>query len=202
MEVFTMLTSPGNVKPAFSQAEWIARHMPASRGAIGNKEVFKGADFIYQIIVGPNARNDFHIDPWDEIFYQLQGHIFVNFVDEQGKVQVQRINEGGLFLLPKNVPHSPRRPPGSIGVVIEIPRKPHELDSVAWFCENCNRLLERIDFWCDDIEKGIKDVVFAFNEDVARRTCKHCGSVLPDPRKITHWDERGEPLRDCDRPTQ
>ena len=35
--------------------------LPRALGAIGNKEVFRGSDFIFQIIKGPNARNDFHI---------------------------------------------------------------------------------------------------------------------------------------------
>jgi len=31
----------------FSQKEWIDRHLPQALGAIGNKEIFKGSDFIY-----------------------------------------------------------------------------------------------------------------------------------------------------------
>lgn len=196
-----MYPSPGNVKPAFSQQAWIDQYMPAVKGAIGNKEVFKNSDFIYQIICGPNARNDFHIDPRDEIFFQLKGHIFVNYIDEVGKTRVQRVNEGELFLLPKNVPHSPRRPPGSVGVVVEVPRQPEEKDSAAWFCENCSHLLHRVDFWCEDIEKGIQEIVFAFNDNPELRTCKHCASVLPDPRTFVHWDAQGNPLRNCDKPS-
>ena len=59
----------------FDLDAWTEQHLPTSQGAIGNREVFKKSDFIFQVIKGPNARNDFHIDPWDEIFYQLSGHI-------------------------------------------------------------------------------------------------------------------------------
>jgi 3-hydroxyanthranilate 3,4-dioxygenase len=52
----------------FNLQGWIDKHLPQSLGAIGNKEVFKGSDFIFQIIKGPNARNDFPIVPWDYIF--------------------------------------------------------------------------------------------------------------------------------------
>ncbi len=65
----------------FNLDGWIEENLPKSLGAIGNKEVFKGSDFIFQIIKGPNARNDFHIDPFDEIFYQLKGHIFVHVIE-------------------------------------------------------------------------------------------------------------------------
>ena len=194
------LQSPGGVQPSFILQDWIATRLPGSLGAIGNKEVFKGSDFIFQIIRGPNARNDFHIDPFDEIFYQLKGHVFVNYVDAEGAIKVQRIEEGGVFLMPKQVPHSPRRPAGSVGLVLEIPRDPSHLDGIAWFCESCNALLHRVDFWCDDIEKGLRDTIGAFNADVSLRTCKRCGDVLPDPTTYTHWDGRGEPLRPADRP--
>src|SRR6266705_2945581 len=107
----------------FNLQVWIDQHLPRALGAIGNKEVFKGSDFIFQIIKGPNARNDFHLDPWDEIFYQIHGHV---------------------FLLPKNVYHSPRRPPGSIGLVIERPRQPGELDGMAWFCPSCSNKLHQV----------------------------------------------------------
>jgi len=173
----------------FNLRDWIGKFLPQSLGAIGNKEVFKGSDFIFQIIKGPNARNDFHIDPWDEIFYQLKGHIFVHYIDSTGKEQKVQINEGDVFLLPKNVPHSPRRPPESIGLVVERPRKPGELDGVAWFCARCGHLLHKEEFWCEDIEIGIKEVIMAFNADEERRTCKECGAVLPDPTKIKHWED-------------
>ena len=180
--------TPSRVESPFGLQDWIDKNLPASLGAIGNKEVFKHSDFIFQIIKGPNARNDFHIDPFDEIFFQIKGHIFLHFIDADGKEQKARIGEGEVFLLPKNVYHSPRRPPGSIGLVIERPRKPGELDGVAWFCERCSNRLDQVDFYCADIGVGIKEIVDAFNADETRRTCKRCDSVLPDPTKIRHWD--------------
>ena len=70
------------IDPPFGLEAWIQQNLPTASGAIGNKEVFKNSDFIFQIIKGPNARNDFHIDPWDEIFYQLHGHIFVHVIED------------------------------------------------------------------------------------------------------------------------
>lgn len=164
----------------FSQNEWIDRHLPQALGAIGNKEVFKGSDFIYQIIKGPNARNDFHLDPFDEIFYQIQGDILVHII-EDGRERRIPVKEGEVFLLPRGVYHSPRRPAGTIGLVLERPRKPQELDAIAWFCPSCAHKLHEVEFWCDDIEKGLKSVIEAFNADLALRTCRRCGTVLPDP---------------------
>jgi 3-hydroxyanthranilate 3,4-dioxygenase len=171
----------------FGLQSWIDLNLPDALGAIGNKEVFKHSDFIFQIIKGPNARNDFHIDPWDEIFYQIHGHIFVHVIDD-GREKRVRIGEGEIFLLPKNTYHSPRRPPGSVGLVIERPRRAEELDGIAWFCPSCGNKLHQADFWCDDIEKGLRDVIGAFNANEKLRTCGKCWTVLPDPTKIVHWD--------------
>jgi 3-hydroxyanthranilate 3,4-dioxygenase len=168
------------VSPPFSQKEWIEQNLPRALGAIGNKEVFKGSDFIYQIIKGPNARNDFHLDPFDEIFFQIQGDIAVHVIEE-GRERRIPVKEGEVFLLPKGVYHSPRRPAGTVGLVLERPRKPDELDAVAWFCPGCATKLHEVSFWCDDIEKGLKSVIDAFNADLALRTCRKCATVLPDP---------------------
>ena len=176
-----------NILSPFSLEDWIAEHLPTSAGAIGNREVFKKTDFIFQVIKGPNARNDFHIDPWDEIFYQLHGHIFLHVLQE-GKFVRHRINEGELFFLPKNLFHSPRRPPGSIGLVIERPRLRGEEDGIAWFCEKCGNMLHVVYLWCDDIETVLKEHVFAFNASEELRTCKVCGTVLPDPTKVPQWE--------------
>lgn len=175
------------LRPPFGLQSWIDEHLPLALGAIGNKEVFKGSDFIFQIIKGPNARNDFHIDPWDEIFYQLHGHIFLHVIENSREKRI-RIGEGELFLLPKHVYHSPRRPPGSIGLVIERPRQPGELDGMAWFCPSCSNKLHQVNFWCDDIEKGLREVINAFNADTQLRTCKQCGTELPDPTTVQQWD--------------
>ncbi len=174
------------ITPPFALDAWIAENFTESNGALGNREVFKGSDFIFQIIKGPNARNDFHIDPWDEVFYQMKGHIFVDTI-EDGKIVRNRIDEGDVFLLPKNVFHSPRRPPGSVGLVIERPRQQGEEDGIAWFCPNCGNQLHADYFWCEDIEVTLKEKVLAFNANADLRTCKACGTVLEDPTSTPQW---------------
>jgi 3-hydroxyanthranilate 3,4-dioxygenase len=170
------------IRAPFSQKDWIEKNLPRALGAIGNKEIFRGSDFIWQIIRGPNARNDFHLDPFDEIFYQLQGDIAVH-VMEEGRERVVPVREGEVFLLPKGVYHSPRRPANTLGLVVERPRGQDELDAIAWFCPACANKLHEVRFWCDDIEQVLGKVVKAFNADLALRTCGKCGTVLPDPTK-------------------
>ena len=40
---------------------------------VGNKRVFHDGDFIIMVVGGPNARKDYHVDPAEEFFYQLEG---------------------------------------------------------------------------------------------------------------------------------
>jgi len=39
------------------------------------------------------------------------------------------------------VPHSPQRPAGSVGIVVERRRNADELDGFSWYCERCGHCL-------------------------------------------------------------
>jgi 3-hydroxyanthranilate 3,4-dioxygenase len=160
---------------------WIAANPQFFRPPVANKEVFPESEFIFQIIRGPNARNDFHIDPGDEIFYQLKGDMSLLFMDPDGKRQEARIREGEVLLCPAGTPHCPVRPPETWGLVIERKRRPDELDRLAWFCERCQAKLHEVAFPCENIETQLEAAIDAFNASEALRTCRHCGAVLPVP---------------------
>ena len=74
---------------------WIEANRHAFAPPAANKEVFPESEFIYQIVRGPNARNDFHLDPGDEIFYQLQGDITVRCREADGRLRDVRVRELG-----------------------------------------------------------------------------------------------------------
>src|SRR5262245_30409422 len=86
---------------------WIDENQQLFRPPVANKEVFPESEFIYQIVRGPNARNDFHIDPGDEIFCQLRGDIVVQYIDPAGKRQEARVREGEVMLCRAGTPHCP-----------------------------------------------------------------------------------------------
>src|SRR2546428_9065445 len=58
----------------------------------------------------------------------------------------QIVREGETFFIPPNVPHSPQRPPDTVGVVVERRRPPGEKEHVIFYCENCGALVEDIHF--------------------------------------------------------
>jgi len=160
---------------------WISDNPQLFKPPVANKEVFPESEFIFQIVRGPNARNDFHIDPGDEIFYQLEGDITVEFIDAGGQRQAAKVREGEVLLCPAGTPHCPVRPPGTWGLVIERKRRPDELDRLAWFCPGCQAKLHEEVFSCADIEVQLKEIIERFNASEERRTCRRCSAVLPVP---------------------
>ena len=89
---------------AFNFKRWIDEHRHLLKPPVGNKLVFTDSEFIIMVVGGPNARRDFHVDPGEEFFYQLEGGITLATVQDGKRVDVP-IGEGEIFLLPPNVPH-------------------------------------------------------------------------------------------------
>ena len=85
------------------------------------------------MVGGPNSRTDFHVDPYEECFYQVRGSMHVDVMTPDGPASVE-IREGEMWLLPRHLPHSPQRPePGSIGIVIERIRDEGVLERFQWY---------------------------------------------------------------------
>jgi 3-hydroxyanthranilate 3,4-dioxygenase len=162
---------------AFNFHEWIDANRALLKPPVGNKRVFRDGDFIIMVVGGPNARKDYHVDPGQEFFYQLEGEMVLKTVLE-GKFVDVPIRAGEIFLLPALVPHSPQRSAGGVGLVIERARRPQELDGFQWYCENCGHLLYEEFFVLTDIEKQFPAVFDRFFADSSRRTCKRCGTVM------------------------
>ena len=83
---------------------WIEENRSLFAPPVANKEVFPESEFIYQIVRGPNARNDFHLDPGDEIFFQLQGDITVRCRETDGRMRDVRVREGEAMLVRAGTP--------------------------------------------------------------------------------------------------
>ena len=165
---------------AFNFRKWIDDHRDQLKPPVGNKLVFRDSEFIIMVVGGPNSRKDFHVDPGEEFFYQLEGDIVLKTVQDGEHVDVP-IREGEIFLLPPNMPHSPRRPANTIGLVIERTRRADEIEGFIWFCEKCQAKLYEEFLNVSDIETQMKPVFDRFFGNVANRTCKQCGTVMYPP---------------------
>jgi 3-hydroxyanthranilate 3,4-dioxygenase len=91
------------------------------------------------------------------------------------------IREGDILLLPANVPHSPRRPANTIGLVIERVRKPEEIEGFIWYCEHCNHKLYEERLHVSNIETQLQPVFARFYGSIEHRTCSQCNTVMAVP---------------------
>ncbi len=174
-----------SIRRPFNLQQWIADHRHELKPPVANRNLYRDAgDYIVMIVAGPNARKDYHYNETEELYYQLEGDINVR-IQEDGKAVDIPIREGEMFLLPCKVPHSPMRPEGSIGLVIELKRKEGEQDGLLWFCDNCNTKLHDTYFVLTNIEKDFLPRFREFYGSEELRTCKNCGKVMEsDPRFV------------------
>jgi 3-hydroxyanthranilate 3,4-dioxygenase len=161
-------------------AGWIEDHRDVLKPPVGNALLFKDGEFQVMIVAGPNTRRDFHCEPGEELFYQLKGDIILKVI-EDGVIRDIAIREGELLLLPANTIHSPRRPPNTMGMVVERQRHADEEESITWYCENCGNLLFQHVGIITDLGTQLTPVMSRFWADVALRTCGKCGTVIEKP---------------------
>ena len=159
---------------------WIQKHRSLLKPPVGNKLIFQDSEFIVMAVGGPNVRRDFHVDPAEEFFHQLEGDMVLRLA-EGGKIREQPIRAGEILLLPPRIPHSPQRPANSVGLVIERRRRPGELDGLQWYCEQCMNLLYEEFLALTDIETQFPPVFDRFYASLEHRRCKRCGAISPLP---------------------
>lgn len=157
--------------------QWIDAHRAELRPPVCNKQVFEEGEFIVMVVGGPNARKDYHDDPGDEFFYQLEGDMLLRTVQDGRRVDVP-IREGEVLLLPAHVPHSPQRFADTAGLVVERKRRPGETDGFLWFCENCDHPLHSEYLQVTDIETQLPPVFERFWSNPAHTVCDRCGHVM------------------------
>ncbi|MCC6661341.1 MAG: 3-hydroxyanthranilate 3,4-dioxygenase [Phycisphaerales bacterium] len=166
--------------------KWIKDNRRHLKPPVSNRQLFTGSDdAILFVSGGPNTRNDFHVNPTEELFYQLEGDIAVRVRPLDGsKPYDVIIKEGELFLLPRWVPHRPQRPAGTVGLIVEFPRgtdakgRPRE-DALRWYCPKCDALVHEARWVLKKIDQDLKRIMEDFwDGPVERRMCRECGAVI------------------------
>jgi 3-hydroxyanthranilate 3,4-dioxygenase len=165
---------------ALNLKNWIDEHRHLLKPPVGNAMVWKDSEFQVMIVGGPNQRKDYHIDPGEELFYQIEGDIVVR-VMEEGKPRDIKVREGEILLLPALVPHSPQRGAKTVGMVVERRRGPDEKESLVWYCETCGTLLHDVTTCITDLGTQLKPIIENFFASEALRTCRKCGSIMQPP---------------------
>lgn len=165
----------------FNFQKWIDEHRDILKPPVGNAQIWEDADLMVTVVGGPNSRTDYHDDPVEEFFYQLEGNMILRIMDEEGSPpRDMPIRAGEIFLLPPHVRHSPQRPePGSVGLVIEPKRPAGAKDAFEWYCPNCHHRVHRAEVILESIVRDLPPIFQAFYDDEALRTCGNCGAVHP-----------------------
>jgi 3-hydroxyanthranilate 3,4-dioxygenase len=154
---------------------WIDEHRHLLKPPVGNQQIWADREFMVTVVGGPNARADFHINQGEEFFYQLEGDITLRCIEDGAPVDVP-IREGEIFLLPPGVPHSPQRPAGTVGLVVERSRRPEEKDGFVWFCQGCGKKLYEEFFHLENLVTQLPPVFDRFYGNAEASTCKSCGT--------------------------
>ena len=172
------------IRRPFNFKKWIDENRHLLKPPVGNQQVYKGNDdFIVMVVGGPNSRKDYHFNEGEEFYYQLEGDISLNIIEEGKPVNIP-IKEGEIFLLPPRTPHSPQRPANTIGLVMEVYREKDEMDACMWFCENCGNKMYEETFPLTDIVNQLPAVMNSYYSSLEKRTCKKCGTVMEPPPPV------------------
>eukprot|EP01115_Flamella_aegyptia_P012391 TRINITY_DN61696_c0_g1_i1.p1 TRINITY_DN61696_c0_g1~~TRINITY_DN61696_c0_g1_i1.p1 ORF type:complete len:193 (-),score=37.42 TRINITY_DN61696_c0_g1_i1:36-614(-) len=170
--------------PPFNFYKWIEEHKEHLKPPIGAELVFDHAQFCIMVVGGPNRRTDYHINQTEEFFYQFKGDMLLKIVWD-GEFKDVPIKEGEVFLLPGNTPHSPQRFENTVGLVIEMRRRPENVDKLRWYCENpkCREVVYQEEFKSVELNlgKAFTPIMQRYYGSEELRTCKKCGHVNQPP---------------------
>ena len=173
-----------SVGKPFNLLQWIEENREHFKPPVMNKQFFpEASDVIVFCSLGPNTRNDYHVNPTEELFYQLEGDIAVRVRPPDGSPPRDVIiREGEMWLCPRRVPHRPQRPANTIGLIVEFPRVVEGKtldDALRWYCESCDTLVHEAAFRMAHIDEDLHRIMDAFwNGPAKGRTCPKCGEVI------------------------
>lgn len=161
---------------ALNFQKWIDENRHLLKPPVGNKLIWADREFLVMVVGGPNERTDFHVNQGEEFFYQLEGNMTLKIIDDENRMRDVRIQQGEIYLLPPNTPHSPQREANTVGLVIERRRREGELDGLQWYCEKCGEKLYEEFFKLTNIETQFPAVFERYYNSEHTR-CRKCGTL-------------------------
>ena len=172
----------------FNVLKWIDDNQDLFQFPVMNKQFYKEADDVIVFVsLGPNNRNDYHVNPTEELFYQLKGDIALRVRPLDGSEPHDVIiREGEMYLLPRHVPHRPQRPDNTIGLIVEFPRPEGSKDQLRWYCPDDIHLVHQAEFRLKHIDEDLHEIMKNFWDGPEEiRTCKETGKVV---EKAGHFE--------------
>ncbi len=175
----------------FNLMQWIEDNREQFKPPVMNKQFYpEASDVIVFCSVGPNTRNDYHVNPTEELFFQLKGDIVVRIRPlEDDKPRDVVIREGEMWLCPRMVPHRPQRPADTIGLIVEFPRVVDGTtydDGLRWYCPECDHLVHEASLRLARIDVDLHKAMDGFWDGPEEgRKCSKCGYVITRAPEFT-----------------
>ena len=157
---------------------WIDENKHHLKPPIGRRRVWEDQDIHVTVVGGPAQGKDFHVNPTQEFFFQVEGDVTLRVVGRDAKVREVPVRAGEMFLLPANTPHSEVRPAGTIGMVVEHKRPAGEGDALRFYCDHCAAVVYEEEFEPDEDGLRAQDIRELFWSDATMRTCRDCGHIV------------------------
>ncbi|CAO1629593.1 unnamed protein product [Sympodiomycopsis kandeliae] len=188
--------------PPINFPKWVAENKHRLQPPVGNYCLFKSKDYTVMVVGGPNARSDYHYQPTEEFFYQVEGAMVLKVIDDNEYKDIV-IGEGEMFMLPANTPHSPCRFENTVGLVVERTRPEGDEDAMRWYCPNLKehgttpKLIKEVRFECHDLGTQLKPIIESWINDEQGRKCSGeggCG-LIAAPRELPGGLRRPEEIR-------
>ena len=164
--------------PPLNFKRWIEDNRKDLKPPVGNKQVYEDGDFIIMAVGGPNTRKDYHDDPGQEFFYQIEG----DMVLQTSWTAVIRVTcpsaKGKCSSCPPTSIIRRSAKPTQSALSSSASARPGERDGLLWYCERCHQPLYSEYFELTNIETQFPPVFERFYASLEHRTCRHCGAVL------------------------
>jgi len=173
-----------SIPKPFNLLKWVDENQHEFKKPVMNKQFYVEADDVIVFVsVGPNTRNDYHVNPTEELFYQFRGDIVIRLRPLDGEPYDQVVKEGEMFLIPRHVPHRPQRPANTLGLIVEFPRPVEGTqDKLQWYCPDDVHLVYEAEFRLEKIDEDLHKIMDEFwNGPEENRTCKETGKVIVRP---------------------
>ena len=77
-----------NLLPPINFKNWIEENRHLLKPPVNNKVVYENSDFMIMVVGGPNSRKDYHVDPVEEFFYQVEGDMVLKVMDNHSRVDI------------------------------------------------------------------------------------------------------------------
>ena len=79
------------IRPPINFKNWIEKNRHLLKPPVGNQTVYDQGDFMIMVVGGPNSRKDYHVDPVEEFFFQIEGDMLLKVIENGKKINSQTL---------------------------------------------------------------------------------------------------------------